>query len=228
MKLVLLRHGESTWNKENKFTGWTDVSLSERGIKEAIDAGKILKSIHFDIAFTSVLKRANETLKYVLREFDYEVPIEVSWKLNERQYGALQGLNKDEMKEKYGEKQVQLWRRSFDERPPLLTKDDIRYPGNNPQYSYLKENELPLGECLKDTCKRVIEYYNSNIKKELYTKNVLIIAHGNSLRALIMYLENIDKDDIMKVEIPTGNPLVYELGSNLNILSKEYLKNEEN
>lgn len=228
MKLVLLRHGESTWNKENKFTGWTDVSLSERGIKEAIDAGKILKSIHFDIAFTSVLKRANETLKYVLREFDYEVPIEVSWKLNERHYGALQGLNKDEMKEKYGEKQVQLWRRSFDERPPLLTKDDIRYPGNNPQYSYLKENELPLGECLKDTCKRVIEYYNSNIKKELYTKNVLIIAHGNSLRALIMYLENIDKDDIMKVEIPTGNPLVYELGSNLNILSKEYLKNEEN
>lgn len=224
MKLVLLRHGQSVWNKEHKFTGWTDVELSEKGIEEAIEAGKVLKDIHFDIAYTSFLKRAIDTLEYALKSFNYDLPIKYSWKLNERHYGALQGLNKDDTKVKFGEEQVLLWRRSLDTRPPLLDKDDPRYPGKDELYKDLTEDELPLGENLLDTLKRVKEYYEENIRKNLYNKNVLVVAHGNSLRALIMYLENINKEDIMKVEIPTGNPLVYEMDEQLNIIKKYYLK----
>ena len=227
MKLVLLRHGESEWNKENRFTGWTDVDLSENGVKEAEDAGKLLKEkgYTFDIAFTSVLKRANRTLEIVLKEMNLDIPVHYSYRLNERHYGALQGLNKDEMKKKFGEKQVHIWRRSYDVRPPELTKDDERYPGNDPKYKDLIPEELPLTECLKDTLERVLPYYNNEIKKHLENKeNVLVVAHGNSLRSIIKYLENISDADIMSVEIPTGVPYVYELDDNLNIKEKYFLK----
>ena len=227
MKLVLLRHGESEWNKENRFTGWTDVDLSENGVKEAEDAGKLLKEkgYTFDIAFTSVLKRANRTLEIVLKEMNLDIPVHYSYRLNERHYGALQGLNKDEMKKKFGEKQVHIWRRSYDVRPPELTKDDERYPGNDPKYKDLTPEELPLTECLKDTLERVLPYYNNEIKKHLENKeNVLVVAHGNSLRSIIKYLENISDADIMSVEIPTGVPYVYELDDNLNIKEKYFLK----
>lgn len=227
MKLVLLRHGESEWNKENRFTGWTDVDLSENGVKEAEDAGKLLKEkgYTFDIAFTSVLKRANRTLEIVLKEMNIDIPVHYSYRLNERHYGALQGLNKDEMKKKFGEKQVHIWRRSYDVRPPELTKDDERYPGNDPKYKDLTPEELPLTECLKDTLERVLPYYNNEIKKHLENKeNVLVVAHGNSLRSIIKYLENISDEDIMSVEIPTGVPYVYELDDNLNIKEKYFLK----
>lgn len=227
MKLVLLRHGESEWNKENRFTGWTDVDLSENGVKEAEDAGKLLKEkgYTFDIAFTSVLKRANRTLEIVLKEMNLDIPVHYSYRLNERHYGALQGLNKDEMKKKFGEKQVHIWRRSYDVRPPALTKDDERYPGNDPKYKDLTPEELPLTECLKDTLERVLPYYNNEIKKHLENKeNVLVVAHGNSLRSIIKYLENISDEDIMSVEIPTGVPYVYELDDNLNIKEKYFLK----
>lgn len=227
MKLVLLRHGESEWNKENRFTGWTDVDLSENGVKEAEDAGKLLKEkgYTFDIAFTSVLKRANRTLEIVLKEMNLDIPVHYSYRLNERHYGALQGLNKDEMKKKFGEEQVHIWRRSYDVRPPELTKDDERYPGNDPKYKDLTPEELPLTECLKDTLERVLPYYNNEIKKHLENKeNVLVVAHGNSLRSIIKYLENISDEDIMSVEIPTGVPYVYELDDNLNIKEKYFLK----
>ena len=227
MKLVLLRHGESVWNKENRFTGWTDVDLSENGIIEAENAGKLLKEkgYTFDIAFTSVLKRANRTLDIVLKEMNQNIPVLYSYRLNERHYGALQGLNKDEMRKKYGEEQVHIWRRSYDVRPPMLTKDDERYPGNDPKYKDLTEDELPLTECLKDTLERVLPYYNNEIKKHLENKeNVLVVAHGNSLRSIIKYLENISDEDIMSVEIPTGVPYVYELDDNLNIKDKYFLK----
>ncbi len=226
MKLVLLRHGESVWNKENRFTGWTDVELSEKGIEEAKTAGKTLKqnNFTFDIAFTSVLKRANDTLKYVLDALNQDIPIKYSYKLNERHYGALQGLNKDEMKLKYGEKQVQLWRRSADVRPPALDLNDKRHPKYDSKYQDIPIDKLPCTEHLLDTLKRVTEYYESDIKPELINgKDVLIVAHGNSLRALIKYLENISNDDIMKLEIPTGKPYVYELDNNLNIINKYYL-----
>lgn len=227
MKLVLLRHGESEWNKENRFTGWTDVDLSENGVKEAEDAGKLLKEkgYTFDVSFTSVLKRANRTLEIVLKEMNIDIPVHYSYRLNERHYGALQGLNKDEMKKKFGEKQVHIWRRSYDVRPPKLTKDDERYPGNDPKYKDLTPEELPLTECLKDTLERVLPYYNNEIKKHLENKeNVLVVAHGNSLRSIIKYLENISDEDIMSVEIPTGVPYVYELDDNLNIKEKYFLK----
>ncbi len=227
MKLVLLRHGESVWNKENRFTGWTDVDLSENGVKEAENAGKLLKEkgYTFDIAFTSVLKRANRTLEIVLKEMNLDIPVNYSYRLNERHYGALQGLNKDEMKKKFGEEQVHIWRRSYDVRPPELTKDDERYPGNDPKYKDLTPEELPLTECLKDTLERVLPYYNNEIKKHLENKeNVLVVAHGNSLRSIIKYLENISDADIMSVEIPTGVPYVYELDGNLNIKEKYFLK----
>lgn len=227
MKLVLLRHGESEWNKENRFTGWTDVDLSENGVKEAEDAGKLLKEkgYTFDVSFTSVLKRANRTLEIVLKEMNLDIPVHYSYRLNERHYGALQGLNKDEMKKKFGEKQVYIWRRSYDVRPPELTKDDERYPGNDPKYKDLTPEELPLTECLKDTLERVLPYYNNEIKKHLENKeNVLVVAHGNSLRSIIKYLENISDEDIMSVEIPTGVPYVYELDDNLNIKEKYFLK----
>lgn len=227
MKLVLVRHGQSVWNLENRFTGWTDVELSNNGIKEAKEAGKLLKEneFTFDVAYTSVLKRANETLNIILKELGEEnIPIHYSWKLNERHYGALQGLNKDDTRKKYGDEQVKIWRRSAFVRPPLLNEEDDRYPGMDDKYKDLKKSELPLGECLMDTLKRVIDYYETEIKKSLLSgQDVIIAAHGNSLRALIKYLEDISNDDIMNVEIPTGKPYVYELDDNLNIINKYYL-----
>ena len=227
MKLVLVRHGQSVWNLENRFTGWTDVELSNNGIKESKEAGKLLKEneFTFDVAYTSVLKRANETLNIILKELGEEnIPIHYSWKLNERHYGALQGLNKDDTRKKYGDEQVKIWRRSAFVRPPLLNEEDDRYPGMDDKYKDLKKSELPLGECLMDTLKRVIDYYETEIKKSLLSgQNVIIAAHGNSLRALIKYLEDISDDDIMNVEIPTGKPYVYELDDNLNIINKYYL-----
>lgn len=228
IKLVLVRHGQSMWNLENRFTGWTDVELSEQGIKEAKEAGKVLKEkgFDFDVAYTSVLKRANDTLKYILEELgEKDIPVKKSWKLNERHYGALQGLNKDETKEKYGAEQVLLWRRSTDVRPPELSKDDKRYPGNDPKYGDLKENELPTTENLIDTIKRVMEYWNSDIKKDLEEgKRVIIAAHGNSLRGLIKYLDNMTDEEIIKLELQTGNPICYELDDNLKPIRHYYLK----
>ena len=228
IKLVLVRHGQSMWNLENRFTGWTDVELSEQGIKEAKEAGKVLKEkgFNFDVAYTSVLKRANDTLKYILEELGEEnIPVKKSWRLNERHYGALQGLNKDETKEKYGAEQVLLWRRSTDVRPPELSIDDKRYPGNDPKYSDLKENELPTTENLIDTIKRVMEYWNSDIKKDLEAgKRVIIAAHGNSLRGLIKYLDNMTDEEIIKLELQTGNPICYELDDNLKPIRHYYLK----
>ena len=228
IKLVLVRHGQSMWNLENRFTGWTDVELSEQGIKEAKEAGKVLKEkgFNFDVAYTSVLKRANDTLKYILEELGEEnIPVKKSWRLNERHYGALQGLNKDETKEKYGAEQVLLWRRSTDVRPPELSKDDKRYPGNDPKYSDLKENELPTTENLIDTIERVMEYWNSDIVKDLKTgKRVIIAAHGNSLRGLIKYLDNMTDEEIIKLELQTGNPTCYELDDDLKPIRHYYLK----
>lgn len=228
IKLVLVRHGQSMWNLENKFTGWTDVELSENGVKEAKEAGRVLKQkgFLFDIAFTSVLKRANDTLTYILKEMGEEnIQVKKSWKLNERHYGALQGLNKDETKKKYGEEQVLLWRRSVDLRPPELDESDPRYPGNDPKYKELKPEELPKTENLIDTIKRVIDYWNKDIEKELRKgKNVIIVAHGNSLRGLIKYLDNMTDDEIMKLEIQTGNPICYELNDNLKPIRHYYLK----
>ena len=200
IKLVLVRHGQSVWNLENKFTGWTDVELSKQGILEAKEAGKILKEkgFRFDLAFTSVLKRAEDTLGYILKEMGEEnIEIRRSWKLNERHYGALQGLNKDETREKYGVKQVLLWRRSTDVRPPKLEEDDSRYPGNDEKYKDLNKDELPKTENLLDTIKRVLEYWNSDIKPEIESgKRVIIVAHGNSLRGLIKYLDNISDEEM--------------------------------
>ncbi len=230
IKLVLVRHGQSKWNLENRFTGWTDVDLSENGIKEAIDAGKVLKEkgYTFDVAYTSVLKRANRTLDIILKELGEEnIPVHYSYKLNERHYGALQGLNKAETAEKYGDKQVRLWRRSVDVRPPELDISDERYPGNDPKYKELNVNELPKTECLLDTMKRVLEYYNSDIIPVIKErKKVIVVAHGNSLRALVKYLDNYDNSEIMNIEIPTGNPLVYELDDSLKPITKYYLKED--
>ena len=228
IKLVLVRHGQSMWNLENRFTGWTDVELSEQGIKEAKEAGKVLKEkgFGFDVAYTSVLKRANDTLGYILEELgEQDIPVKKSWRLNERHYGALQGLNKDETKEKYGEEQVLLWRRSTDVRPPALSKDDERYPGNNSKYSELKENELPTTENLIDTIERVMVYWNSDIVKDLEAgKRVIIAAHGNSLRGLIKYLDNMTDEEVIKLELQTGNPICYELDDNLRPIRHYYLK----
>ena len=228
IKLVLVRHGQSMWNLENRFTGWTDVELSEQGIKEAKEAGKVLKEkgYGFDVAYTSVLKRANDTLGYILEELgEQDIPVKKSWRLNERHYGALQGLNKDETSEKYGEEQVLLWRRSTDVRPPALSKDDERYPGNDSKYSELKENELPTTENLIDTIERVMEYWNSDIVKDLEVgKRVIIAAHGNSLRGLIKYLDNMTDEEIIKLELQTGNPICYELDENLKPIRHYYLK----
>ena len=228
IKLVLVRHGQSMWNLENKFTGWTYVELSPKGIAEAKEAGKVLKEkgFSFDLAFTSVLKRAEDTLRYILKEMNEEnIEIKRSWKLNERHYGALQGLNKEETKEKYGEKQVLLWRRSTDVRPPELDKSDKRYPGNDPKYNGLSEEELPKTENLLDTIKRVVEYWNSDIKPELENgRKIIIAAHGNSLRGLIKYLDNISDEDIIKLELQTGNPICYELDDNLKPIKHYYVK----
>ena len=228
IKLVLVRHGQSMWNLENKFTGWTDVELSPKGEEEAKEAGRILKEkgFEFDLGFTSELKRAQNTLKYILEEMGEEdIPVKKSWKLNERHYGALQGLNKDETREKYGAEQVLLWRRSTDVRPPELEETDERYPGNDPKYKDLSKEELPKTENLIDTIKRVLEYWNSDIKPEIEEgKRVIIAAHGNSLRALIKYLDNISDEDIIKLELQTGNPICYELDENLKPIKHYYLK----
>lgn len=228
IKLILVRHGQSVWNLENKFTEWTDVELSEKGIVEAKEAGKVLKEkgFNFDVAYTSFLKRANDTLSYILEEMgESDVLIKKTWRLNERHYGALQGLNKDETKKKYGEEQVLLWRRSVDVRPPELSVDDERYPLNDPKYKDLSIDELPKTENLIDTINRVMVYWDSDIKKDLLeNKKVIIVAHGNSLRGLIKYLDNLTDEEIIKVEIETGNPICYELYDNLKPIRHYYLK----
>ena len=230
-KLVLVRHGQSIWNLENKFTGWTDVGLSDKGVKEAIDAGKTLKKLGytFDVAYTSLLKRAQDTLNIILKELDLNIEINKTYKLNERHYGALQGLNKDETRKKYGEEQVRLWRRSAEVKPPALTKDDPRYPGNDPIYKDIPESERPLTENLVDTIKRVVSYYESTIIPDLILgKKIIIVAHGNSLRGLVKYLDNLSDEEVMNLEIPTGAPLVYELDDNLKPIKHYYLKDEDN
>lgn len=230
-KIVLLRHGESVWNKENKFTGWTDVDLSEKGIVEAKSAGRILKEegYTFDMAYTSVLKRGIRTLWFVLDEMDLMwIPVYRSWRLNERHYGALQGLNKAEMAAKFGEEQVLLWRRSYDVRPPSLEKTDAGYPGNDPRYRNLDEKDLPLTECLKDTVDRFLPYWNEVISPTIKSgQRVIIAAHGNSLRALVKHLDDVSEGEIVKLNIPTGMPLVYELDSDLNLLKSYYLGDPE-
>ncbi len=227
-KLVIVRHGESMWNLENKFTGWTDVPLSEKGIKEAKEAGIALKreGYTFDVAYTSVLKRANDTLKYILQELgEQNIPIHYSYKLNERHYGALQGLNKEETKKKYGEEQVRLWRRSAKVRPPELSKEDSRYPGNDPKYKDLPESKLPTTENLMDTIKRVVEYWEETIKQDVEAgKNIIIVAHGNSLRGLMKYLDNLSDDEVMNLEIETGNPICYELNDDLKPIRHYYVE----
>jgi len=230
-KIVLLRHGESIWNKENRFTGWTDVDLSEQGIKEAKNAGKLLKSegYVFDMAFTSVLKRAIRTLWVTLDELDMMwIPVERSWRLNERHYGALQGLNKAETAAKFGEEQVHIWRRSYDIQPPKLEKNDPRYPGIDPRYKNLKESELPLTECLKDTVARFVPYWEQRIAPLVKEgQKIIITAHGNSLRALVKYLDNVPEEEIVGLNIPTGTPLVYELDEKLKPIRNYYLGNAD-
>ena len=230
-KLVLLRHGESAWNKENRFTGWTDVDLTEKGIEEARNSGKVLKEngFEFDIAFVSVLKRALRTLWLSLEEMDQLwIPWEKSWRLNERHYGALQGLNKAETAAIHGEEKVLIWRRSYDIPPPALEKTDDRYPGKLRVYKDLSEAELPLTECLKDTVARFLPLWHDRIAPTVKSgKNVLIAAHGNSLRALVKYLDDLTEEQVLKLNIPTGMPLVYELDANLKPIKSYYLGDEE-
>lgn len=230
-KVVLLRHGESTWNKENRFTGWTDVDLTEKGEEEARTAGILMKAekLEFDMAFTSVLTRAVRTLWIALQTMDMVwIPIINSWRLNERHYGALQGLNKAETAEKYGDEQVLIWRRSYDTQPPKLTIDDERYPGFDRRYANLTAEELPLTECLKDTVARFLPYWHTEIVPVIKSgKRVLIVAHGNSLRALVKYLDNVSDEEIVGLNIPTGVPLVYELDDNLKPIKSYYLGDPE-
>ncbi len=226
-KLVLIRHGESIWNKENLFTGWTDVDLSEKGITEAKNGGQLLKKegYTFDVAYTSVLKRAIRTLWLVTDEMDLLwIPVYRAWQLNERHYGALQGLNKSQTAAKYGEEQVLVWRRSYDVPPPVLEKSDSRYPGHDPRYKNLNPKDIPLTECLKDTVNRFLPYWHETIAPEVKSgKKVLIAAHGNSLRALVKYLDNVSDNDIVNLNIPTGVPLVYELTDDLKPIKHYYL-----
>lgn len=230
-KVVLVRHGESAWNKENRFTGWTDVPISEKGLAEARSAGQLLakEGFVFDKAYTSVLKRAIKTLWCVLEEMDLMwIPVEHSWKLNERHYGALQGLNKAETAARYGDAQVKIWRRSYDTRPPLLETTDERYPGSDPRYKSLPAEEVPVGECLEDTVARVVPYWNEKIAPDIRTgKKLIIAAHGNSLRALVKYLDDVSNEDITELNIPTGVPLVYELDGNLKPIKHYYLGDQE-
>jgi len=226
-KVVLVRHGESVWNKENKFTGWTDVDLSEKGNEESLRAGRQLKKegFAFDLAYTSVLKRAVKTLWNILSEMDLVwIPVIKSWKLNERHYGALQGLNKAETAAKYGESQVKIWRRSYDTPPMPLNENDERYPGKDIRYSNVLKSEIPLTECLKDTVLRVVPYWEKEISLQIKTgKKVIIAAHGNSLRGLVKYLDNISDGDIVSLNIPTAIPLVYELDENLKPVRSYYI-----
>ena len=226
-KLVLLRHGESIWNKDNLFTGWTDVDLSDQGMLEAKQAGEMLKAegYSFDVAFTSVLKRAIRTLWIALDELDLMwIPVNHSWRLNERHYGALQGLNKAQTAAKFGDEQVLIWRRSYDVPPPPLDESDPRYPGNDPRYRELSRSELTLTECLKDTVARFLPYWHQTIVPAIQSgKKVIITAHGNSLRALVKHLDHISDQDIVGLNIPTGAPLVYELDDQLRALRNYYL-----
>jgi len=230
-KLVLIRHGESDWNRENRFTGWTDVDLSEKGLQEAQEGAEVLESegFVFDVAYTSVLKRAIRTLWIVLDGMDLMwIPVHRSWRLNERHYGALQGLNKAETAAKFGEAQVKIWRRSYDVPPPALEESDPRFPGRDPRYASLTKTELPLTECLKDTVARFLPFWHETIAPEIRSgKRVLIAAHGNSLRALVKYLDNISEKDIVELNIPTGMPLVYELDDDLRPLKYYYLGDPE-
>ncbi len=230
-KLVLVRHGESTWNKENRFTGWTDVDLSEKGVQEAIEAGQVLArdGFAFDIVYTSVLKRAIKTGNTVLEQMDQLwLPVVRDWRLNERHYGALQGLNKAETATKFGDDQVKIWRRSYDVPPPALTADDERYPGKDPRYASLSQDDLPLTECLKDTVARFLPLWHETIAPAIKSgKRVVIFAHGNSLRALVKYLDNVSDADILELNIPTGMPLVYELDGDLKPLKSYYLGDPE-
>jgi 2,3-bisphosphoglycerate-dependent phosphoglycerate mutase len=230
-KLVLLRHGESVWNKENRFTGWADVDLSEKGLEEAHQAGQTLarEGYLFDVAYTSVLRRAIKTLWITLEEMDLMwIPVYHSWRLNERHYGALQGLNKAETAERHGMEQVHIWRRSYDIRPPALTPDDPRYNGKDPRYTNLRPDEIPLTECLEDTVERFLPYWHETIAPAITEgKRVLISAHGNSLRALVKYLDDIPEVDIVELNIPTGIPLVYELNDDLTPIRSYYLGDQE-
>jgi 2,3-bisphosphoglycerate-dependent phosphoglycerate mutase len=230
-KVVLLRHGESQWNLENRFTGWTDVDLTEKGEEEARQAGVLMRQecFEFDVAYTSVLTRAVRTLWIALTEMNMVwIPIINSWRLNERHYGALQGLNKAETARKYGDEQVLIWRRSYDTQPPALTDDDPRYPGNDRRYSDMTREELPLTECLKDTVARFLPYWHGTIAPAIGSgQRVLIAAHGNSLRALVKYLDNISEEEIVGLNIPTGVPLVYELNDELKPIRSYYLGDPE-
>ena len=230
-KLVLVRHGESDWNRENRFTGWTDVDLSAQGLKEARTAGEVLKAegFTFDVAYTSVLKRAIRTLWIVLDQLDLMwIPVHHSWRLNERHYGALQGLNKAETAAKFGDEQVKIWRRSYDTPPPPLTTDDERFPGRDPRYTSLSPAELPLTECLKDTVARMLPHWHNEIAPAVKAgQRVIVAAHGNSLRALVKYLDNISEDEIIGLNIPTGIPLVYELDADLKPIKHYYLGDPE-
>jgi 2,3-bisphosphoglycerate-dependent phosphoglycerate mutase len=230
-RIVLVRHGESTWNKENRFTGWTDVDLSEKGREEAREAGVVLKEAgySFDVAYTSVLKRAIRTLWYIVDELDLMwIPVYRSWRLNERHYGALQGLDKSETAAKFSEKQVKIWRRSYDTPPPPLTPDDERFPGRDPRYRNLTADQLPLTECLKDTVARFLPYWHEEIAPAVQSgQNVVIVAHGNSLRALVKYLDNVSEEEIVDLNIPTGMPLVYELDAELKPTNRYYLGDPE-
>jgi 2,3-bisphosphoglycerate-dependent phosphoglycerate mutase len=230
-KVVLLRHGQSTWNQENRFTGWKDVDLSEQGVAEAREAGRLLREggYAFDLAFTSVLKRAIKTLGIALDEMDQLwIPVTKHWRLNERHYGALQGLNKAETAAKHGEDQVKIWRRSYDIPPPPLTPDDERHPGRDPRYADLGSKELPLSESLKDTVARFLPYWHETIAPAVKSgRRVIVAAHGNSLRALVKYLDDVSDQDIVELNIPTGIPLVYELDEQLRPVRHYYLGNEK-
>ena len=229
--LVLLRHGESVWNQENRFTGWTDVGLSEKGLQEALEAGRVLvrEKLVFDVAYTSVLKRAIKTLWIVLEEMDLMwIPVIRSWRLNERHFGALQGLNKAEIAELHGEAQTKLWRRSYSVRPPALTPGDERFPGKDRRYAALTPEQLPLTECLEDTVARFLPYWNETIAPAVRRgERVLIAAHGNSLRALVKHLDHVSDEAIVDLNIPTGIPLVYELNDDLTPIRSRYLGDEE-
>jgi len=230
-KLVLLRHGESEWNRQNRFTGWTDVDLSVQGVVEAEKAGNLLKdnNFTFDIAYTSVLKRGIRTLWIVLDKMDLMwIPVFRSWRLNERHYGALQGLYKSKLAAELGEEQVLIWRRSYDTPPPTLKTSDPRYPGNDKRYEDLESKDIPLTECLKDTVERFLPYWHDIIAPTIKSgKNILISAHGNSLRALVKYLDNVSEDEIVKLNIPTGIPLIYELDDDLKPIQHYYLGDPE-
>lgn len=229
--LVLIRHGESVWNKENRFTGWTDVPLSEKGHEEAAAAGRLLKAegFVFDECYTSVQRRAIHTLWHILDQMDLMwLPVHRAWKLNERHYGALQGLNKAETAAEHGEDQVKIWRRSYDTPPPALETSDERWPGHDPRYANLSDRDIPSTECLKDTVARVVPYWDNEIAPKIRAgKRLIIAAHGNSLRALVKHLDGISDEDIVGLNIPTGMPLVYELDTDLNPVSKQYLGDPE-